>query len=473
MPTRLAMDPSEPRRFRRVLVRAVAAPALLLAALTLVLTAEVASLLKADRAARRSDAILADAVRVRQLLIDRETGVRGLLLTGERAFLQPYEAAGQHLPALVDSLAADVADTPSQRARVEELRWRWRDWEALAARELRLQETGGDWLSIVRAGEGKWRMDAMRALLDAFTQEEHARAEARSAEATRQAGWVLGSGLAWMLVVGGLLAWYSRRQLVQLAGGYEGALAEVRASEARLEARVAERTRELTWANKELESFSYSVSHDLRAPLRAVDGFSQALLEDEAERLSEEGRELLHRLRAAATRMGQLIDDLLLLSRVSRTELRRAPVDVSALAREVVDELRRREPGRDVTVTIAPGLQAEGDARLLRVLLENLLGNAWKFTSKRPGATIELFAEERGGKTHYAVRDNGVGFDMAYASKLFSPFQRMHKATDFPGTGIGLATVQRIVQRHGGLIEADAAPGAGATFRFTLEEARP
>lgn len=467
------MDPSEPWRFRRVLVRAVAAPALLLAALTFVLTGEVASLLEADRAARRSDAVLADAVRVRQLLVDRETGVRGFLLTAEPAFLQPYEAAGQRLPEVFARLEADMADTPSQRARVAELRRRWRDWEAIAERELRVHDEGGDWLSLVRAGEGKKRMDGLRALLDAFSEEEHGRAESRSAEAARQGRFVLGSGLACMLGVGALLAWYSRRQLVQLAGGYERALAAVRASEARLEARVAERTRELTLANKELESFSYSVSHDLRAPLRAVDGFSHALLEDEAGRLSEDGREHLQRLRAAATRMGQLIDDLLMLARVSRAELRRAPVDVSALAREVADELRRREPGRDVTVTIAPGLRAEGDARLLRVLLENLLGNAWKFTSKRPGATIALFAEERGGKTQYAVQDNGVGFDMAYASKLFSPFQRLHKATEFPGTGIGLATVQRIVHRHGGHIEADAAPGAGATFRFTLEEARP
>lgn len=170
--------------------------------------------------------------------------------------------------------------------------------------------------------------------------------------------------------------------------------------------------------------------------------------------------------------MGQLIDDLLRLSRLSRTDLQREPVDLSALAAEVVDTLRLAEPGRDVTVELAPGLRAEGDARLLRVLLENLLGNAWKFTSKRSEARIELFAEEGDGRTHYGVRDNGVGFDMAYASKLFSPFQRLHRPEDFPGTGIGLATVQRIVHRHGGDIHAESSPGQGATFTFTLGEAR-
>jgi signal transduction histidine kinase len=298
--------------------------------------------------------------------------------------------------------------------------------------------------------------------------------------AEEQARVVLWSGAAWLLGVAGLLAWGSRRQLLILSNEYKGSLQQLtaqaealRASEARLEARVAQRTQELTYANQELESFSYSVSHDLRAPLRAIDGFSQALLEDEGERLSAQGRQLLQRLRTAATRMGQLIDDLLQLSRVGRSEMRRERVDLSALAHQVAEELRRSEPGRDVRFDIAEGLEAQGDARLLRVALENLLGNAWKFTSRCPTARIELFAENRQGRPLYTVRDNGVGFNMAYAGKLFSPFQRLHKATDFPGTGIGLATVQRIVHRHGGSIEADAGPGTGATFRFTLGEAQP
>jgi light-regulated signal transduction histidine kinase (bacteriophytochrome) len=290
---------------------------------------------------------------------------------------------------------------------------------------------------------------------------------------------VLWGGAVWLVVLGGLLAWMGRRQLRALVGHYESLLgrseaqaAALRASEARLEARVAQRTRELTAANQELESFSYSVSHDLRAPLRAVDGFSQALQEDEGERISEEGQEHLRRLRAAATRMGQLIDDLLQLSRVARAELRREPVDLSAMGRQVADELRRVEPGREVTFDIAPDLKAQGDSRLLRAALENLLSNAWKFTSKRSDARIEFFTEVRDGKTHYCVRDNGAGFDMAYAGKLFTPFQRLHRPAEFPGTGIGLATVQRIVRRHGGEITAEGVPGSGATFRFTLEESR-
>jgi PAS domain S-box-containing protein len=232
---------------------------------------------------------------------------------------------------------------------------------------------------------------------------------------------------------------------------------------------LARRNTELTAVNRELEAFSYSVSHDLRAPLRAIDGFSQALLEDHLDRLDEEGREHLHRVRAAAQRMAQLIDDLLDLSRVTRREMRRERVDLSALAREAIEQLRKADPGRAVEAEIADGAVAEGDPHLLRIVLDNLLGNAWKFTAKRPDARVEFGTTTTGeGERAFFVRDNGVGFDMAYADKLFGAFQRLHGMTEFPGTGIGLATVQRVVHRHGGRVWADATPGRGATFFFTL-----
>jgi signal transduction histidine kinase len=469
----------DPRRFRHILLRSVTLPAVLLALLAGLLFWEVRQLLEADEAADQSDAVLAEAVRVRQLLIDRETGVRGYLLTNDPDFLEPYHVAARRLPESLAHLESLVADEPDQLARLHALRVRWADWESFADEELRRFRTGGDWLRLVVEEEGKRRMDALRRLLDELTAVERERADQRSAQAERQARMVLWGGAAWLLLAGGLLAWLSRRQLVLMSRDYESLLEEarvqaqaLRASEARLEARVAQRTQELTAANRELESFSYSVSHDLRAPLRAVDGFSQALMEDEGERISEQGRHYLRRLRAAATRMGQLIDDLLRLSRLSRAELHREPVDLSALAREVADALRSGDSARDVTFDIAPGLTTQGDARLLRVVLENLLGNAWKFTNQRSDARIEFFTESRDERSHYCVRDNGIGFDMAYADKLFSPFQRLHRPEEFPGTGIGLATVQRIIRRHGGDISAEAVPNGGATFRFTLEEAR-
>jgi PAS domain S-box-containing protein len=239
-----------------------------------------------------------------------------------------------------------------------------------------------------------------------------------------------------------------------------------------LEQRIKERTVQLEAANKELEAFSYSVSHDLRAPLRAVDGFSHALAQDCGDRLDAEGQDFLKRIRAATKRMGQLIDDMLTLSRISRAALHKQPVDVSALARSVISELQEAEPQRKVDVQIAEKLQAEADPNLLRIALENLLGNAWKFTAKTPQPRIEVGqiadAPAAPGTTFF-VRDNGAGFDMAYADKLFGAFQRLHRQDEFPGTGIGLATVMRIIHRHGGSVRAEGAVDRGATFFFTLD----
>ncbi len=236
-----------------------------------------------------------------------------------------------------------------------------------------------------------------------------------------------------------------------------------------LERRVTERTTELEAANKELEAFSYSVSHDLRAPLRGIDGFSQALLDRYADKLDDKGKHYLQRIRAGTQRMGELIDDLLQLSRVTRSEMRRTPVDLSALAQEIAQELQQTQPSRQVEWAIAPGLIVDGDARLLRIVLENLLTNAWKFTSSRLHSRIELdVLPQEENKLAYFVRDNGAGFDMIHANKLFGPFQRLHNTSQFPGTGIGLATVQRVIHRHGGQVWAQGALDVGATFYFTL-----
>jgi PAS domain S-box-containing protein len=230
------------------------------------------------------------------------------------------------------------------------------------------------------------------------------------------------------------------------------------------------RTAQLEAANEELDAFSYSVSHDLRAPLRSIDGFSQALLEDGADRLDDRGKEHLHRIRAATQRMGLLIDDLLNLSRVTRAEIHPGTLDISALARSIAAELQKTQPERRMEFRIEDGLETTADARLLRVVLENLLGNAWKFTSKHPSARIEFGETHLNGARAYFVRDDGAGFDPAYADKLFGAFKRLHAVTEFPGTGIGLATVQRIIHRHGGRVWAEGAVERGATFYFTLAE---
>jgi len=238
---------------------------------------------------------------------------------------------------------------------------------------------------------------------------------------------------------------------------------------ATLERRVAQRTVELEAANKELESFSYSVSHDLRAPLRGIAGFTEALARNYRAKLDAAGGKYLDRVLAGTERMGQLIDDLLNLTRVGRADLVRRPVDLSAVARSVVENLHHAAPQRTIEWVIAEGVMVEGDSRLLRVVLENLLGNAWKFTAKQPAPRIEFGSVPSSeGRPVCYVRDNGAGFDMNYASKLFDPFQRMHSLNEFPGTGIGLATVRRIIQRHGGRVWAEAKVDAGATIHFSL-----
>ena len=283
--------------------------------------------------------------------------------------------------------------------------------------------------------------------------------------------------------------------VIQDATARMQAEAALRELNAELERRIEERTRELSErearimelnadlarrasqaeaANRELEAFSYSVSHDLRAPLHAVSGYASALAEEFAHRLDDEGRRYLERVRAGAARMDELIDDMLSLSRISRADLAARPLDVSALARVLLEELREREPARACRLDVQPGMQALADAALLRIALTNLLGNAWKFSSKRESTVIEVGRlPSEGLMAVFFVRDQGAGFDPAHADKLFGAFRRLHSEKEFPGTGIGLATVRRVIERHGGNVWAEGTPGAGATFFFSLPREGP
>ena len=282
--------------------------------------------------------------------------------------------------------------------------------------------------------------------------------------------------MGWLFVVGSALLAYAllttlqRRNVTVLAALFESHN-EISRINAELERRVTERTRQLEMANRELDAFAYAVSHDLRAPLRSMSGFSQILQETAPPGLDQKSRHYLQRIHDASVRMSGLIEDLLSLSRVSRTELVRRTINLSDVCAASAATMRDRYPGRDVILDIAPGLEAHGDPRLLRIAIDNLLDNAWKYSAQRPQARINVAAESREGETVYSVRDDGVGFDMAYAGKLFGPFQRMHPESQFSGTGIGLVTVQRIVAMHGGRVWADAATDKGATFFFTLGRA--
>ena len=258
------------------------------------------------------------------------------------------------------------------------------------------------------------------------------------------------------------------RALTGAMRSLELASAEISKLNEGLEQKVRARTVELTAANEELEAFAYTVSHDLRAPLRSMDGFGQALLEDCADKLDAKGRDYVKRIRGASQTMARLIDDILKLSRVTRAQIEPSEVDLSGLAQATARELRQIDSDRQVVFDIAPGVVANGDAQLLRQVFNNLLDNAWKFTTKNPRACIEFGVTDHEGEPAYYVRDDGAGFDMAYADKLFEPFQRLHSATEFAGSGIGLATVARIIRRHGGRVWAESEIGRGATVYFTL-----
>jgi len=243
---------------------------------------------------------------------------------------------------------------------------------------------------------------------------------------------------------------------------------ELRRYRSQLEVLVEERTTALTAINRELEAFSYSVSNDLRAPLLAFDGMSKALLEDYGTKLDKKAKDYLLRMRRASQRMTSVFDGLQSLFRLTSGEIHREPIDITGLAKEVVREIRAEEPSRKVKVEIGEGIKGSGDKRLVRILLANLLNNAWKFTASEKEPRIEVGTEIVDGESRVYVRDNGVGFDMIYAHRLFGAFQRLHSQSDFPGAGIGLATARRIVNRHGGRIWAEGAVGEGATFYFTF-----
>ncbi|HYO46893.1 MAG TPA: ATP-binding protein, partial [Gemmatimonadota bacterium] len=269
---------------------------------------------------------------------------------------------------------------------------------------------------------------------------------------------------SWAVVLGALV-WWQMRVLNRADAKRTAAELEVAA----LNRKLRRDATQIEATNRELEAFSYSVSHDLRAPLRSITSFSQALLEDCADTLDEQGRDYLDRVVRGGQRMAELIEDMMVLSRISRSEMQRGPVDLSATALEIADELAQGQPDRDVEVDVKPGLVADGDPKLLRIMIENLLGNAWKFTALQPDPRIEFGAlpSDNGERVFY-VRDNGAGFNMEHAGRLFTPFQRLHREAEFPGSGVGLATVQRVVRRHGGKVWAQGKVSHGATFFFTV-----
>ena len=410
---------------------------------------------------------------------------RGFLLTGNQMFLNRYRIAAEGVRNGVDQIQQLTLDNVGQQQRISFLRKRIavkigaldavitikqsHPGGMLTAEALRpaLAESPDGGVSvrsaITQIEDEEWRLLAQRT------------AEAQSAKRNVIGTFVAAVALDLVLLVIAfqqlVRAREDREQLAARSEQINVLNTELQSLNSDLEARVAQRTRELEISNQELQAFSYSVSHDLRAPLRTIDGFSLALLEDYADRLDADGRDFIGRVRGGVQRMGTLIDALLQLSRVTRSELQREEVDLSQLSTLIFEELYGLEAGRTVKLNAEKGVFARADPRLLRVAFENLLGNALKFTSKTPEARIDFGHMVKDGNTVYFIRENGAGFDMQYVDRLFTAFQRLHGDRDFKGSGIGLATVSRIILRHHGEIWAEGAPGQGATFFFTLDAA--
>jgi signal transduction histidine kinase len=431
--------------------------AMLLVVLTGTALTAVGKTVEDLRRVARTHELIAQVRRARIALGEVEVAARDHLLTGDRARLAGSERARQAIHRHLARAREVADDDPDERVRVEALtarvEERLRSLDATAA--ARGTGTLDPAAAAAAVEKGARQDDRIHDVADEVLDRAEARLSRDASEAD-EAAVARNVGVAGVLCL----------TLALLAGGFFFVRRELRRRLA-AEAGLREATRVAEASSRELEAFSYTLAHDLRAPLRAIDGFAQALVEDAEPRLEAPERDFLRRIRAAAQRMGTLIDDLLDLARITRTRFVRESVDLSATAAAVVEELRSADPGRDVEVVVQPGLTAEGDRRLLRVALENLLGNAWKYTSKKPRARIE-FARVATAPPTYVVRDDGAGFDMAYAGRLFAPFQRLHGEAEFPGTGIGLAGVQRIVHRHGGTVRAEGKVGEGASFYFTL-----
>jgi len=429
--------------------------------------------------------VIAQVERVMSSAKDAETGSRGYLVSGQDRFLEPYYKAQKDLPAEVASFRQLTSDNPRQQRRASEMLAVLEQRLSLLEEMNAVKSTNGS-LDTVQAtvlmSNGKEEMDRLRAIADEMERDERDLLQSRNDEARRSARWVrytmiFASVLDLMLIIF-MFRYFVRERGLRLVAEQtaenlaisrievERKAEEIQALNESLEIRVQQRTAELEATNKELEAFSYSVSHDLRAPLRTIDGFSLALEEDYGEIVGVEGKDYIGRVRAGVQRMGGLIDALLQLSRITRQDIEREVVDVSALAENVAAVLIDQNPEQKIDFDIQAGLHAEADAKLLRVALENLFGNAVKFSAKKPESKIEFGWDAV--KQAFYVRDNGAGFDMHYKDKLFGAFNRLHGDRDFKGSGIGLATVARVVRRHHGQIWADAVEGSGATFWFTL-----
>ncbi len=464
----MRFSPISEARFARLLRYSIFLPVSLLAALASTLVWQVHGLLEAADRVDRSDLTIARANHCLRLLIDMETGLRGYLLTGNREFLEPYDRGS----AAIESewrLVQEAMIAREQIARVEGLIGATEDWRVYARRMIALRQGGALANGLEENREGKRLMDEIRRRTDELIRIGSTLRDERSDSAQRNARAVLVSAIGLSLLLGVVLAAAARAQLKHVTGSYGTALAELRSLTSTLEQKVEERTQALQQANEGLESFAYSVSHDLRAPLRAMQGFAHALREDYGDRLDDTGRDYADRISGAAERMDVLIHDLLEYSRLARVEMELRPVSLQSALEEAMEQMSERIRSKGATVTVEPPLpEVLGHRQTLVQVLANLVSNALKFTA--PGVTprVTVRAEELNGTVRVWVVDNGIGIEPDHFERIFRVFERLHGIDRYPGTGIGLAIVRKGVERMGGRAGVDSQSGEGSRFWFEL-----
>lgn len=453
--------------FRGALLRLTLAPVGLLLVFTVVVWVGNRLLLDLNAEVVKSRNVVKTANELLLHYLNMETGFRGFLAARDEKFLDVFWEGRNKAPQVADRLRSLSIDNPDHLralASVTQIMGKWLTYADAIRAEIG-QNPQGALPRAVSDGVGKRMMDDVRGEIEGMINSEEHISLSKGENIHRTVRLATSLTLLLLLVAGFFLVLHTQREIKNLTADFQRNA--IKAEQAHEELRMVNEGLERTVANRtaELEAFCYSVSHDLRAPLRGIDGFSLAIIEDYSDQLPEQGKKYLQFVRQGVQKMGRLIDDLLNLSRVSRTELRVQPVDLTKIAEEVASDLNG-EGVRKVEFAAEATPQVVGDAGMLRAMMTNLLTNAWKFTQQNPEAHVEFGQMEKAGEPVFFIRDNGAGFDMAHYDKLFGAFQRLHSPNEFQGTGIGLATVRRIVRRHGGEVWAEAKVGEGATFYF-------
>lgn len=465
--------------FRRLLVRSVVIPAVAMMLLALVLIVQVRQLVTTTKWVEHTDEVISRIYRAEATHVLAQSAVRGFLLTGDENDLSPAVEGRRTLPGQLETLRSMTNDRPEATKFCDMVVAKIADWQKSADERIDERRRSGV-PSIAGSGQAKIVAADIAKLFDQWIDQESALRAERNAQTQRSAAWTIIFAGGATVLVGVFLSLLSRGQLRWLSQTYESALARATDLSQSLERRVAERTDalektngRLNEVNQELEAFAYSVSHDLRAPMRHISGFANLLKLSASNKLSPDDVENVDTIHNTAVLAGRMVDDLLAFSRIGRSQLRVEPIEMNQVVQTAIRELAPELDGRKIEWAIADLPPLQGDPGLMRLVVQNLLANAIKYTNRREVAHIEVGGKSEEAGNTYWVKDNGVGFDMAYAHKLFGVFQRLHRAEEFEGTGIGLANVRRIILRHGGRTWAEGVPDAGATFFFFVPRATP